>query len=66
VVDAVRRAGAADPEKIRAALTQTNYTGLVGNIRFNEKNQAYGQDVFLALVKNGVPEVVKTARIAKP
>lgn len=66
MVDAIRRAGAADPEKIRAALTQTNYSGLVGNIRFTEKNQAYGQDVYLALVKNGVPEVVKTARIAKP
>lgn len=66
MVDAIRRAGAADPEKIRAALTQTNYNGLVGNIQFNEKNQAYGQDVYLALVKNGVPEVVKTARIAKP
>ena len=66
MVDAIRRAGAAEPEKIRAALTQTNYDGLVGNIRFNEKNQAYGQDVYLALVKNGVPEVVKTARIAKP
>ncbi|MGQ0654547.1 MAG: ABC transporter substrate-binding protein [Betaproteobacteria bacterium] len=66
MLDAIRRAGAADPEKIRTALTQTNYNGLVGNIRFNEKNQAYGQDVYLALVKNGVPEVVKTARIAKP
>lgn len=66
VVDAIRRAGAADPEKIRTALTQTNYNGLVGNIRFDQKNQAYGQDVYLALVKNGVPEVVRTARIAKP
>ena len=66
MVDAIRRAGAADPEKIREALTQTNYNGLVGNIRFDAKNQAYGQDVYLALIKNGVPEVVKTARIAKP
>jgi len=66
MVDAIRRARAADPEKIRAALTTTDYNGLVGNIRFNEKNQAYGQDVYLALVKNGVPEVVRTARIAKP
>ena len=65
-VDAIRRAGAAEPEKIRAALTQTNYNGLVGNIRFDAKNQAYGQDVYLAVIKNGVPEVVTTARIAKP
>ncbi len=66
MVDAIRRAGSADPEKIRTALTQTNYNGVVGNIRFDGKNQAYGQDVYLALVKSGVPEVVKTARIAKP
>jgi branched-chain amino acid transport system substrate-binding protein len=66
LVDAIRRAGAADPEKIRAALTKTDYNGVVGNIRFDEKNQAYGQDVYLALVRNGVPEVVRTARIAKP
>lgn len=66
LVDAIRRAGSADPEKIRTALTQTNYNGLVGNIRFDAKNQAYGQDVYLALVKSGVPGVVRTARIAKP
>lgn len=65
-VDAIRRAGAADPEKIRAALEKTDYTGLVGNIRFDEKHQAYGQTVYLALVKNGVPQVVKTATISKP
>jgi branched-chain amino acid transport system substrate-binding protein len=66
MVDAIKRAGSTDPEKIRVALTQTNYTGVVGNIRFTDKGQAYGQDVYLALVKNGVPEVVKTAKIAKP
>lgn len=66
VVDAIRRAGAADPEKIRAALQKTDYNGLVGNIKFDDKNQAYGQTVYLAWVKNGVPEVVKTATIAKP
>ena len=66
LVDAIKRASSADPEKIRTALTQTNYNGLVGNIRFDEKNQAYGQDVYLALIKNGVPEVVKSAKISKP
>src|SRR5450759_3803681 len=33
MVDAIRRAGSTDPEKIRTALTQTDYNGLVGNIR---------------------------------
>jgi branched-chain amino acid transport system substrate-binding protein len=66
VVDAIRRAGAADPEKIRAALQQTDYNGLVGNIKFDEKNQAYGQTVYAAQVRSGVPQVVMTAKIAKP
>jgi len=66
VVDAIRRAGAADPEKIRAALEKTDYNGLVGNIKFDAKHQAYGQTVYLAHVKNGVPEVIETATIAKP
>ncbi len=66
IVDAIRRAGAADPEKIRAALQKTDYNGLVGNIKFDEKNQAYGQTVYAAQVRNGVPQVVMTAKIAKP
>ena len=66
VVDAIRRAGSTDPEKIRVALTQTDYNGLIGNIRFDAKNQAYGQTVYLANIKGGVPEVVATAKIAKP
>jgi branched-chain amino acid transport system substrate-binding protein len=66
VVDAIRRAGVTDPEKIREALKKSDYNGLVGNIKFDDKNQAYGQTVYLALVKNGVPEVVTTAKIAKP
>ena len=66
MVDAIRRAGAADPEKIRAALEKTDYNGLVGNIKFDAKHQAYGQTVYLSLVKNGVPEVVETAQISKP
>ena len=66
VVDAIRRAGSTDSEKIRVALTQTDYNGLIGNIRFDAKNQAYGQTVYLANIKGGVPEVVATAKITKP
>jgi branched-chain amino acid transport system substrate-binding protein len=66
MTDAIKRAGSTDPEKIREALTRTDYNGVVGNIKFTEKGQAYGQDVFLAHVVNGVPQVVKTARINKP
>jgi branched-chain amino acid transport system substrate-binding protein len=66
MVDAIRRAGAADPEKIRAALEKTDYDGLVGNMKFDDKHQAYGQTVYLAHVRNGIPEVVETAKISKP
>lgn len=66
VVDAIKRAGSSDPEKIRDALQKTDYNGIVGNMKFDEKHQAYGQTVYLALLKNGVPEVVATGKIAKP
>jgi branched-chain amino acid transport system substrate-binding protein len=66
MVDGIKRAGAADPEKIREALEKTDYNGLVGNIKFDGKHQAYGQTVYLAHVKGGVPQVVETAKIAKP
>ena len=66
VVDAIKRANSTDPEKIREALEKTDYTGLVGNIKFNEKHQAYGQTVYMAQIRNKVPVVVKTAKIARP
>jgi branched-chain amino acid transport system substrate-binding protein len=66
MLDAIRRAGAADPEKIRTALTKTDYNGHDGNRTFDEKGQAYGQTVYAAQVKSGVPHVVMTAKIAKP
>ena len=66
MVDAIRRAGSSEPEKIREALQKTDYNGLVGNIKFTDKGQAYGQTVYAAQVKNNVPQVVKTATIAKP
>ena len=35
-------------------------------MRFDDKGQAYGQTVYAAQVKNGVPQVVMTGKIAKP
>jgi branched-chain amino acid transport system substrate-binding protein len=66
VVAAIKRAGVTDPEKIRDALEKTDYNGLVGNMKFDDKHQAYGQTVYLALVKGSVPSVVATAKIGKP
>ncbi len=66
VADAIKRANSTAPEEIREALERTDYRGLVGNIRFDEKHQAYGQTVYMAQIRNKVPVVVKAAQVAKP
>ncbi len=47
VAQAIKRAGAAEPAKIRDALTQTDYTGPTGRVRFDEKGQGYGFSLYL-------------------
>jgi branched-chain amino acid transport system substrate-binding protein len=37
MIDAIRRAGSDDPEKVQQALTQTNYQGVVANIVINPR-----------------------------
>ncbi len=55
VADAVNRAGAAEPEKIRAALKATNYPGSAlvmpwEGVKFDDKNQnLYGTNVVLQI-----------------
>jgi branched-chain amino acid transport system substrate-binding protein len=63
IMDAIQRAGSTDPEKIRAALEQTNYEGPNGNFRFDSKGQAYGFSVVLVQLKNGRPEVIATTAV---
>ena len=55
-----------DAERFRSIGASADRTHVVGNIKFDGKHQAYGQTVYLAHVKNGVPEVVATGQIAKP
>jgi branched-chain amino acid transport system substrate-binding protein len=66
IMDAIQRAGAAEPEKIRAALAKTDYEGPNGRFRFDGKGQAYGFSVVLVQLKNGKPEVVSTTSIEQP
>jgi branched-chain amino acid transport system substrate-binding protein len=66
IAEAIDRAGSDDPKAIRAALEQTNYQGLSGPLKFNEKHQAYGFNAFLALIKNGQPTQAVSATIEKP
>src|SRR3546814_7772883 len=56
IADAIKRAGAAEPAKIREALIATDYTGPTGRLRFYAKGQVYGQSVFLVELKGGRSE----------
>lgn len=54
VAQAIKRAGAADPEKIRNALKATDYEGPTGRVHFNDKGQGYGFSLYLVeLTPNG-------------
>lgn len=66
IADAIKRAGAADPAKIRDALVATDYTGPTGRLRFDAKGQVYGQNVFLVELKDGSPIVKADAKMEKP
>lgn len=61
VVQAIKRAGAAEPTKIRDALKDTDYTGPTGRVRFDDKGQAYGFSLYLVeLTPNG--QVVRASK----
>lgn len=63
IMDAIERAGSTEPEKIREALTKTDYEGPNGRFRFDEKGQAAGFDVVLVQLQGGVPKVVASTSI---
>src|SRR3546814_469715 len=66
IADAIKRAGAAEPAKIREALIATDYTGPTGRLRFDAKGQVYGQSVFLVELKGGSPVIKADAKMEKP
>jgi branched-chain amino acid transport system substrate-binding protein len=66
IAEAIERAGAAEPAKIRDALEKTNYTGLTGTFRFDDNHQAYSFDVYLAKWENGFPVIIETVKVKKP
>lgn len=63
LMDAIQRAGSTDADKIREALTKTDYQGPNGNFKFDKKNQAYGFNVVLVQITGGQPKVVATAPV---
>jgi branched-chain amino acid transport system substrate-binding protein len=65
LVDAIKRAGSTEPEAVRKALAATDYTGLMGNYKFDAQGQAYNFNVFLVEWKNGQSTVLRSAQIAR-
>jgi branched-chain amino acid transport system substrate-binding protein len=63
MAQAIQRAGSTDGDKIAAALKATDYNGLTGNYKFDDKGQAYNFNMYIvANVNKGqnvVREVVK-------
>lgn len=47
LVDAMKRAGSVDPRRYRAMLPATDYTGVTGRIRFNERGDIRERPVML-------------------
>ncbi|MCX7654118.1 MAG: ABC transporter substrate-binding protein [Fervidobacterium sp.] len=62
VVDSIKRANSLNPEEIRRALITTNYTGVTGNIRFDQNREAL-TDVIIKSIKKGKAEVVSIFKV---
>ncbi len=60
---AINRAGSTDAEKIREALTKTDYEGPNGKFVFDAKGQASGFNVVLVQLRKGVPVVTATTAV---
>jgi len=66
LAQAIQRAGSTDGEKITAALKATNYDGLTGNYRFDDKGQAYNFNMYIvANVNKGQNQVREVVKIGK-
>jgi branched-chain amino acid transport system substrate-binding protein len=67
IIEAIQRAGASDPEKIRAALEKTNYKGIAGTYTFSkDKHQAFNFNIYLVQLRNRVPVIIQEAKIERP
>jgi branched-chain amino acid transport system substrate-binding protein len=66
MMEAVERAGKAEPDAIRDALRKTDYAAPNGHYRFTEKGEGYGFDVVLVQIVNKEPKVVAQSETEKP
>lgn len=66
MMEALARAGKAEPEAVRDALRKTDYAAPNGRYRFTDKGEAYGFDVVLVQIVNKEPRVVAQSATEKP
>jgi branched-chain amino acid transport system substrate-binding protein len=66
VVDAIKHAGSADPEKIVEALPKTDYQGVTSKIAFDEKGDIKNGAITLYISKDGKWEPLDTIGGAAP
>lgn len=64
LVGAIQRANSIDPKRVLAELEKTTYSGVTGNIRFDQKGDLAGGNVTLYQVKNGHWEPLETVKSA--
>jgi branched-chain amino acid transport system substrate-binding protein len=66
VMQAITRAGKAEPEAIRDALYKTDYPAPNGHYRFTDKGEGYGYNAVLVQLKGGEPVVSTMTEAGKP
>ncbi|MCL6628008.1 MAG: branched-chain amino acid ABC transporter substrate-binding protein [Armatimonadetes bacterium] len=62
IADAIKRAGKVDKAAIVAAMPATNYTGVTGQIAFDEKGDIKNGAISMFRVKDGKLEYISTSR----
>ncbi|MDF2120384.1 ABC transporter substrate-binding protein [Roseiarcaceae bacterium H3SJ34-1] len=65
LMDAIKRANSTEPEALRKALAATDYTGIMGNYKFDQKGQGYNFNMFLVKWQNGDSAVLEATKISK-
>ena len=65
IVEAIKIAGSDNPEDIKDALEKIEYNGINGIVRFDEKHQAYGFNMYMARIENGIPSLRVSAKLEK-
>jgi branched-chain amino acid transport system substrate-binding protein len=66
ITGALKAAGRADPEAVRDAIAKSTTSGPAGEIKFNEKGQGYGFNVFLTKNEDAKPVITASALVQKP